>query len=52
MALIQCKECGHMISDKATTCPKCGCAVAKPAVCSDCGEPLPEECTACPKCGC
>ena len=25
MALIKCKECGHMISDKATKCPKCGC---------------------------
>ena len=24
MALIKCKECGHMISDKATRCPKCG----------------------------
>ena len=25
MALIKCTECGHMISDKATKCPKCGC---------------------------
>lgn len=25
MALIKCNECGHMISDKATKCPKCGC---------------------------
>ena len=24
MALIKCKKCGHMISDKATRCPKCG----------------------------
>lgn len=24
MALIKCFECGHMISDKATKCPKCG----------------------------
>ncbi|MBR3283765.1 MAG: zinc-ribbon domain-containing protein, partial [Alloprevotella sp.] len=24
MALIQCKECGQMISDKAQACPKCG----------------------------
>ena len=24
MALIQCKGCGHMISDKAQKCPKCG----------------------------
>ena len=24
MALIKCNECGHMISDKAVKCPKCG----------------------------
>lgn len=24
MALIECKNCGHRISDKATVCPKCG----------------------------
>ena len=24
MALIKCKNCGHMISDKANKCPKCG----------------------------
>ncbi len=25
--LIECKECGQMISDQATACPKCGCPV-------------------------
>lgn len=25
MALILCEECGKQISDKATTCPGCGC---------------------------
>ena len=25
MALIKCKECGSMISDRAIKCPKCGC---------------------------
>lgn len=25
MALFQCPECGHLISDKAIKCPKCGC---------------------------
>ena len=25
MALIKCSECGKEISDKATTCPTCGC---------------------------
>ena len=24
MALIKCNECGHKVSDKAKTCPKCG----------------------------
>lgn len=25
MALVKCKECGKEISDKAVTCPNCGC---------------------------
>jgi hypothetical protein len=25
MALIQCPECSNDVSDKATSCPKCGC---------------------------
>jgi len=29
MALIKCTECGHMISDRATKCPKCGCQTKK-----------------------
>lgn len=28
MALIKCKKCGQMISDKADKCPKCGCSVS------------------------
>ena len=27
MALIKCKECGAVISDKAIACPKCGCPI-------------------------
>lgn len=27
MALIKCAECGHMISEKAAKCPKCGCPI-------------------------
>lgn len=27
MALIKCNECGNMISDRATKCPKCGCPI-------------------------
>ena len=29
MALIKCYECGHMISDKAKRCPKCGAPIQK-----------------------
>lgn len=29
MALIKCTECGQMISDKASKCPKCGCPIIK-----------------------
>ena len=28
MALINCPQCGHTISDKATQCPNCGCEIA------------------------
>lgn len=27
MALIECKECGHKVSDKAECCPNCGCPI-------------------------
>ncbi len=27
MALIKCKECGQMVSDKASECPNCGCSI-------------------------
>lgn len=27
MALIRCEECGHEVSDKAQTCPKCGAQI-------------------------
>lgn len=29
MALVKCKECGKEISDQATSCPNCGCPIAK-----------------------
>ena len=32
MALIKCTECGHMVSDKATKCPKCGCPTKEKTV--------------------
>ena len=32
MALIDCPECSTTVSDKAISCPKCGCPIAKPVV--------------------
>ena len=32
MALIKCEECGHMVSDRAEACPKCGCPVSTSAM--------------------
>lgn len=29
MALVKCRECGQMISDKAESCPNCGCPIKK-----------------------
>ncbi len=29
MALIKCKECGHEVSDKASSCPNCGCPIER-----------------------
>lgn len=28
MALINCPECGKQVSDKAVSCPNCGCPIA------------------------
>lgn len=30
MALINCPECGKEVSDKAGSCPNCGCPISKP----------------------
>ena len=27
MALIKCSECGNEVSDRAKSCPKCGCPI-------------------------
>lgn len=27
MGLIKCVDCGHMVSDRATACPQCGCPI-------------------------
>jgi len=43
MALINCEECNHQFSDKAESCPKCGCPNEK------LNEKVVEE-TLCPEC--
>lgn len=32
MALIKCPECGKDVSDKAKSCPVCGCPISNPGV--------------------
>lgn len=44
MALINCPECNKEISDKAASCPNCGCPINSPATSSK------EEYLCCPKC--
>lgn len=51
MALIKCKECGQMVSDKAAACPHCGCPVEKPMICPECGQTVAEGDLYCLKCG-
>ena len=51
MALIKCNECGQMVSDKASNCPKCGAPIDHPIKCEECGETVPSLSVNCPKCG-
>lgn len=50
MALINCQECGKEISDKATSCPNCGCPVLKNNNCILCGSLTSNEDNVCDKC--
>lgn len=34
MALIKCPECGRQVSDKASSCPQCGCPISGSSVAS------------------
>jgi len=51
MALIQCSNCGQMVSDKATKCPNCGTPIVVPVKCKVCGELVSPNARACPNCG-
>lgn len=51
MALINCKECGQMVSDAAKVCPHCGAPVIRDVFCPKCGTMVPENVRYCPACG-
>ena len=52
MALVKCEECKKDISDKAASCPHCGCPVVKKVECSECGHLLDPNDKICHECGC
>lgn len=49
--LIECKECGNQISDKATTCPSCGAPIEHVVSCPKCRTSYNEKLASCPSCG-
>lgn len=51
MSLIQCRNCGHSISDKATRCPNCGATTTPQINCPECGQPMDASMSSCPNCG-
>lgn len=56
MALIKCPECSKEVSDRASSCPNCGCPVTKneldnELICSKCGVINPNDRTYCVHCG-
>lgn len=53
MAIINCPECQHRVSDKAPVCPNCGVEiVGKIIPCSNCGKIILKESIVCPYCDC
>lgn len=60
MALIKCVECGNDVSDKATTCPKCGAQIqtqelkdnnGSEKICVECGSTIDLTTGICTNCG-
>lgn len=51
MALIKCSECGHEVSNKASSCPNCGCPIETGLVCNECGAEISPIDKVCPNCG-
>lgn len=59
MALMNCPFCGQAVSDKADSCPKCGCIFhggtfihSETKRCEDCGTEYNKSIAFCPNCGC
>ena len=49
--LVECGECGELIPEAATICPKCGAEFESDLVrCSRCGSTIPSNSTQCPEC--
>ena len=54
MALINCPECGHRISDQSTSCVNCGLPSSKMILiinCPECSEPVYNQAPSCSNCG-
>ncbi|MGA7923100.1 MAG: zinc ribbon domain-containing protein [Thermoplasmata archaeon] len=49
--LVECGECGNLIPEDATRCPKCGAEFESALVrCSRCGSTIPANSQVCPEC--
>jgi RNA polymerase subunit RPABC4/transcription elongation factor Spt4 len=49
--LVECGECGNLIPEDATVCPKCGAEFETDLVrCSRCGSTIPASSAVCPEC--
>ncbi|HLY76269.1 MAG TPA: zinc ribbon domain-containing protein, partial [Thermoplasmata archaeon] len=49
--LVECGECGNLIPENATVCPKCGAEFETDLVrCSRCGSTIPSTSAVCPEC--
>lgn len=55
MALVNCKNCGAEVSDKAKVCPKCGKNIKRDSVptltCPECGKEIEASEITCSNCG-
>jgi RNA polymerase subunit RPABC4/transcription elongation factor Spt4 len=49
--LVECGECGNLIPEDATVCPKCGAEFESDLIrCSRCGSTIPADSRFCPEC--